>query len=146
MAKNDWRVVAVAAASSRLARGTTTRSKIGSLISAAPRTIIDVPKIVPPVSTPLIVDIGFTFDPVGEWPACVTGSIGAHDDGDGVRTVILHADEFFPIARFNSFCYGGLLAEKLLGVIDDFSELTVGTALKNSDEFLRNMFRMIGLG
>ena len=107
---------------------------------------MDFPEIVPPVSTPLILDIGLPFDPVREWPVCVTGFTGAHYDGDGVRAVILHADEFFPTARFDSICYGEMLAEKLLCVIDGFPELVVSTVLKNSDEFLRNIFRKIGLG
>jgi len=107
---------------------------------------MDFPEIVPLVSTPLILDIGLPFDPVREWPACFTGFIGAHDDGDGVRAVILHADEFLPMARFDCICYGEMLAEKLLCVIDDFPELTVSTVLKNSDEFLGDSFRRIGLG
>ena len=106
---------------------------------------MDFPKIVPLVSAPLILDIGLPFDPVREWPACFIGFIGAYDDGDGVYAVIVHANEFFPMARFDCICYGGMLAEKLLCVIDDFPELAVSTVLKNSDEFLRDIFRRIGL-
>jgi len=107
---------------------------------------MDFPEIVPLVSTPFIVDIWLPFDPVREWPARFTGFIGARYDGDGVRAAILHADEFFPTARFDSICYGEMLAEKLLCVIDGFPELVVSTVLKNSDEFLRDVFRRIGLG
>ena len=100
----------------------------------------------PPVSTLPIVDTGLPFDPVREWPACFTGFIGARYDGDGVRVVILHADEFFPIARFDCIRYGGMLAEKLLCVTDDLPELTVSTVCKNTDEFLGDILRRIGLG
>ena len=60
--------------------------------------------------------------------------------------MILHADEFFPMARFACIRYGTMLAEKLLCIIDDFPELTVSTVFTRSSEFLRDIFRRIGLG
>ena len=107
---------------------------------------MDFPEIVPPVSTPLIVDIGLPFDPVREWPACITRVVGTLYDGDGVRAVLLHAEEFFPMARLDCIRYGGMVAEKLLCVTDDLPEVTVSTVLKNSDEFIWDSFRRIGLG
>ena len=107
--------------------------------------ITDFPEIVPLVSAPLILDTGLPFDPVREWPACFTGFIRAHDDSDGARAVVIHVDEFLPVARFDYIRYGWMLAEKLLCVIDGFPELTVSTVLKNSDEFLRDSLRRIGL-
>jgi len=145
MAKCDRRVVAVTAASSRVAAGTTTWLENGSVISATPRIVMDFPKVVPFVSTPLVLDTGFPFDPVREQPACLTGFTEAHYDGDGVHVVILHADECFPMARFSCIRYGWTLAKKLLCVVADFPELTVSTVLKNRDEFLGDSFRRIGL-
>ena len=106
----------------------------------------DFPKIVPLASTSLIVDVGLPFDPVREWPACFTGFTGAHYGSDSICAVILHTDEFFPAAGFDCIRYGGMLAEKLLCVIDGFPELTISTVFENGGDFLRNIFQGIAFG
>jgi len=99
----------------------------------------------PPVLATLVPDTGFPFDSVREWPACFTGFIWAHNEGDGVRAVVLNADEFLPVARFDRIRYRGVLVKKLLCVTDYLPELTVSTVLKHSDEFLGDIFRRTGL-
>ena len=106
----------------------------------------DFPKIVPLVSTPLIVDIGLPLDSVREWPACFTGFTGAHYGSDSICAVILHTDEFFPAAGVDCIRYGGMLAKKLLCVIDGFPELTISTIFENGGDFLRTVFQGIVFG
>ena len=106
----------------------------------------DSPKTVPLASTLLIVDIGLPFDPVREWPACFTDFTGAHYGSDSICAVILHADEFFPTAGFDCIRCGGMLAEKLLCVVDCFPELTISTIFENGGDFLRNVFQGIAFG
>ncbi|ADJ16830.1 hypothetical protein HacjB3_19438 (plasmid) [Halalkalicoccus jeotgali B3] len=100
----------------------------------------------PFVLTVPVIDIGFPFDPVGEWPACLACFIRALYDDDRVCAVVFHANEFFPLSCFDRIGEWRMVPKELLRVMDDLPELTVTAAFECSRNFLGDIFGRVDFG